>query len=127
MQKVVVRDIGVAAAVIAALIAVLPFIGGAVLWTRPLWMDENVTVFVVSQPTIREMIGIIGRGGDWNPPLLHLLLRPLSSMGFENPPVYLRTFSVICVGLALLFVFAALRRRFSATSSAAGVVAVAAH
>src|SRR2546423_1948857 len=83
-----------------------PLAGAGALWTRPLWMDELVTTFLVSQRSPAAMVALIGRGGDWNPPLLHLMLWPLVQIAGSATPTFLRSVSLVFVLLTLLLVYA---------------------
>ena len=121
------RELAVVFAAIAVTILVLPLIGAGALWTRPLWLDELVTTFLVSQRSPATMVALIARGGDWNPPLLHLILWPIARAAGGMPPALLRSVAVVFAALALLFTYAILRRRFTVSAAASGVLAVAGH
>jgi hypothetical protein len=116
----------VAGAMLAGVALLLAF--GRVLWTRPFWMDEVAMFFLTSESSPGSMIGLIARGADWNPPTLHLLVwSAMRLAGLDAvTPAFLRSFALVCVLLALFFVYLALRRRCGRAASAAGVVAVAA-
>lgn len=111
-------------------IALLPLVGGSVLWTRPLWLDELCCVsFVVADASSpAQIISTIARArGDYAPPLLHLMVWPIARLAGGPTPVLLHTISLVCVSFALLLVYAAMRRRFDRTPSAAATIAVASH
>ena len=103
-------------------------VAGRVLWTRPFWMDEVAMFFLTSESSPAQMIRLIARGADWNPPTLHLLVwGSMRLVGLHAvTPVFLRSFALVCVLLGLLFVYLALRRRCGRAASAAGMLAVAA-
>ncbi len=114
---------------LAVAIGMLPLAGGAVLWTHPLWLDELCcTVFpTIGAASPVQVVANIARGQDYAPPLLHLLVWGVGRLVGELTPTVLRSISVACVALALLFVYATLRRRFDRVPSAAAAVAVASH
>jgi hypothetical protein len=124
------REIMVTIIVIAAAVAILPFAGGAVLWTRPLWFDELCCVsYVVGDAgSPAEVVRRVAGSWDYAPPLLHLLIWPVAKLaGAGVTPELLRSVSLAAVLGALFFVYANLRRIFAAFPSAAGTLAVAGH
>ncbi len=110
-------------------VVLLAALGGAVLWTRPLWMDEVAMFFLTSEATPAGMLRLIGQGGDWNPPTLHLVVWSLMRLVGMHAvtPIFLRVFSLVCVAFALVLLYAVLRRRFDRAAGIAGVLVVAAH
>jgi hypothetical protein len=115
---------------LGAAIAILAVAGGEVLWTRPLWFDELCCVVYVvgdaSSPL--EVVARIARSHDYAPPLLHLIVWSAARLaGGDVTPVLLHSVSLACVSLALLLVYATLRRRFGWIPSLAGTLAVAGH
>jgi hypothetical protein len=102
-------------------------IGWSVLFTRPLWTDEISLTFLANERSLTRMLADLARGGDWAPPLLHLVLWTLTRLFGTLGPVALRAFALLCVVGALGFTYAILRRRLDPWSSAAGVLAVAGH
>ena len=110
-------------------IALLPVFGGGVLWTRPMWFDELCcTVFVVKDSASPfDVIANVYRPGDYAPPLLHLIVWFVSRLAGGLTPVVLRSISLVCVSLGLLFLYTTLRRRFGRAPSASGTIAVASH
>jgi hypothetical protein len=123
------RELLVFVVVSAVAIALLPLFGGGVLWTRPLWFDELCcTVFVVKDSSSPfDVIANVYRPGDYAPPLLHLIVWFVGRLTGGVTPVVLRSISLVCVSLGLLFLYATLRRRFGRAPSAAGTLAVASH
>jgi hypothetical protein len=124
------RELLVTLAVLAAGIALLAIAGGSVLWTRPLWFDELCCVsYVVSDASSPlEVVRRVAHSWDYAPPLLHLLVWPIARLaGGELTPVVLRSLSLIAVCAALVFVYAALRRRLARLPSVGGALAVAGH
>src|SRR5207253_5898908 len=111
-------------------IALLPLLGGGVLWTRPLWLDEICcTVYPVSNAAtpLDVVRNIVVQREDYAPPLLHLIVWSVGRVAGGFTPVVLRSISLTCVSLALLFVYLTLRRRFDRAPSAAGTIALASH
>ena len=54
------RELLLAALTLIAAIATLPLLGGTVLWTRPMWMDELCTAFVTDLGMCGPRDSIIG-------------------------------------------------------------------
>lgn len=123
------REILLFVATLIAALVVLVLLGGGVLWTRPFWMDEAATYFLTTEPSLAAMLRLVAAGGDWNPPALHLGIRAAMALTFVDAPtpVFMHSFSLVCVSGALLLTYAALRRRFSVAAGVAGVLALAAH
>jgi hypothetical protein len=124
------RELVLATTTVALVIAMLPLLGGSILWTRPLWFDELccVTYVVGDAPSPVEVVRRVARSWDYAPPLLHLLVWPLARAGGGDlTPVMLRSFSVVSVALGLLFVYATLRRRFPVLPGVGGIIAIAGH
>lgn len=122
------REILAATAVLALVIALLPHVGGDILWTRPLWFDELCCVaYVVGDAASpAEVVRRVAHSWDYAPPLLHLIVWPFAWVANGDvTPVLLRSLSVTAVAAALLLVYATLRRRFPVFPSAGGAVAVA--
>lgn len=121
------RELALLVAALAVVVGILPAVGGSVLWTRPLWMDEIAMYFLTSEPT-GEMIRLIGRGGDWNPPTLHLIVRgAIRLLGMHAvTPVVLRSIALVSVLLAVVFVYATLRRRVGIAAAVSGVLVLCA-
>jgi hypothetical protein len=123
------REMLFAAAALGVAIALLPLLGGGVLWTRPLWLDEICCTLypVLGASSPLEVIANIAFPKDYAPPLLHLIVWSVGWLTGGITPVVLRSISLVCVSAALLFVYATLRRRFNRAPSAAGALAVASH
>jgi hypothetical protein len=115
-------------AVAVAIGALFPA-GGVVLWTRPLWFDEICcTLFVVEGAASPiEVVARVARGLDYAPPGLHLMAWTAGRIAGGLWPVVLRSMSLLCVAIALLLLYAMLRRRFDRMPSVAGALAVATH
>jgi hypothetical protein len=115
---------------LALAVALLPLLGGSVLWTWPLWFDEICCVlYVVDDATspLQVLRNIIIKGEDWAPPLLHLIVWTVGRLTGGITPVVLRSIALACVALAMLLVYATLRRRFGRAPAIAGALAVATH
>jgi len=115
------------AGALAVVVALLALVGGSVLWTRPLWMDEVAMYFLTGEASPVRMLRLIGQGGDWNPPTLHLVVWSVMRLTGVDAlsPVFLRSFSLVCVSVAMVLLYAALRRTFGRASSVAGILVVA--
>jgi len=129
MAAVTSREVLSAAAVLGLAIAVLPLVGGSVLWTRPFWLDEICCTLypVLHASSAREVIANIAAPKDYAPPLLHLIVWSVGRLTGGVTPIVLRSISLLCVSAALLFVYTTLRRRFERAPSIAGALAVASH
>lgn len=100
---------------------------GAILFTRPYWVDEIHTVLEANRASPAAVIGDLAAGADFGPPLVPLAAWTLRHVLGSLPPVALRTAAFVCVLAALVLIFATLRRGFSRDASAAGVAAVGAN
>lgn len=122
------REIGLVALALAAITALTLFLAdGAVLFTRPLWLDEWLTVILARRPTPAHVIGDLAAGADGGSGLFHLAAWTLRAIAGELTPALMRTTSLTMVLVALCFTFATLRSRFSFAASLAGAVAVGAN
>lgn len=123
------REVSFVVLTLSLAVALLPLLGGRVLWTWPLWFDEICCVlYVVDDATSPlQVVQNIIRGEDYAPPLLHLMVWTVGRLTGGITPVVLRSIALVCVLLGLLLVYATLRRRFGRTPSVAGVLAVATH
>ena len=108
---------------------ILLLLDGAILWTRPLWLDEVCcTLFVVEDAkSPLDVIGRVARGEDYAPPLLHLLVWTAGRLANGVTPVLIRVFSFACVTGALAALYLLLRRRFDRLPALAAVLAVMSH
>jgi hypothetical protein len=102
-------------------------IGHAVLFTRPLWLDEYHTVLVAAVATPVQVVRDLTGGVDLAPPLLHFVAWTLRHGVGPLTPSVLHTASFICVAAALAFVYGTLRRTFDRASCIAGAMAVGSH
>lgn len=122
------RETLVVALGLAALFAlVLLLSDGAILFTRPLWVDEVWTVLVSDQSSPVDVFAALSQGADGGSGLVHLSIWALQRIVGLPSPVLLRTLSLICVFTALCITYAVLRRRFSNDASIAGMLAVGSH
>jgi hypothetical protein len=122
------RELIVCMLVLAISIAILPAVGGGVLWTHPFWLDELCCTLIPVDATspVGVVANIAGRK-DMAPPLLHLIVWTVKSVAGGMTPALLRSIATACVALALIFTYAALRRHFDRFSSACGALAIASH
>jgi len=122
------REIAFFALALAGLIALMLFLSdGAVLFTRPFWVDELLTVFVAQRRSPVGVIADLGHGADGGASLLHLTVWGLRMVMGSLTPTTLRALSLLCVFGALVLVYSVLRRRFGREASVAGVLAAGAH
>lgn len=127
-QRASSRELAIVVLALLALIgAVIWLSDGAILFTRPLWVDEWFTVLVASHPSPGDVIADLRLGADGGASLLHLLVWGLRAISGPVLPVALRAMSLLFTIGALLLVYVVLRRRFDVDSSVAGVLAVGSH
>ncbi|HEX7939737.1 MAG TPA: hypothetical protein VF483_12195, partial [Gemmatimonadaceae bacterium] len=110
-------------------VGVLPLVGGGVLWTRPLWLDEICCTLypVMGASSPVDVVRNVAHRGDFAPPGLHLMVWSVGKLAGGLTPVVLRSVSLVCVALALTLLYFTMRRRFERAPSAAAVIAVASH
>lgn len=109
---------------LAALFAVLLFLSdGDILLTRPLWVDEWLTVLPATRASPFDLIGDLAAGADGGATLLHLVVWGMRNVLGELSPTTLRVMSLVCVFTALCLLYVVLRRRFGANASIAGALA----
>ena len=122
------RDIAAFTAVLLGLTALVLFLSdGGVLFTRPFWVDEWLTVFVANRSSPSAVVGDLAAGADGGAPLLHLTFWTLRRLGVALDPWIVRALALSSVLLALVVVFTVLRRRFPFAAAVAGALAVGAH
>ena len=122
-----VRELGVVALALAALTALMLFLSdGAVLFSRPFWVDEVFTLQVSGQASPLGVLRDLSHGADGGPGLVHLGVWLLQRFGTPTP-VVARALSLVCVLGALVLTYAVLRRRFGSDASIAGALATGSH
>src|SRR6266850_623490 len=75
---------------LSSLIAKVP---AGYCFTRPFWLDEFHTLAIVKEKRADELLFKLARGGDLNPPGLHLTLWLISKVTSLSDEVLLRSFS----------------------------------
>lgn len=119
------RELVIFALVVAALLAtMLALTDGLVLFTRPLWVDEWLTVLPATRHSPVDVLADLRAGADGGAGLLHLTVWGLRGVVGSLPPALLRALALVCVFAALCLTFVILRRRFTVDASAAGALAV---
>lgn len=119
------REISFVALGLAALTAVVLLLAdGAILFTRPLWVDEWLTVFVAKRASPVQVISDLAHGADGGATLFHLTAWGLRTIAGSLSPTLLHAMSLLSVLSALCVVYVVLRRRFNPDASIAGVLAV---
>ncbi len=122
------REILYVAIGLAALVSGLIWVtNGAILLTRPFWVDEWFTVLVASHASPIDVIADLRHGADGGASLWHLCVWGLHAVTGSVSPISLRTLSLLFVFGALVVVYVVLRRRFTMDASIAGVVAIGSH
>ena len=97
-------------------VTVLLFAVLAAHW-RPLWYDELFTLYVASEPTLRDVLRALMNGADTNPPVDYLL-RHASLAVFGESNVAFRWPSAAAFLAGQLAIFAYVRRRAPFLSAA---------
>ena len=100
---------------------------GAVLFTRPLWLDEVHTILVAQSDTPAEMIGHIGAGAEHNPPAMHFLLWLIGTVTSGLSPAILRGFAFVTVWATAGLIYVLLRRHFQRLPAFAGALLIVSH
>ena len=122
------REIGLVAIALVAFTALTLFLtDGVVLFTRPLWLDEWLTVLIARRPTPAHIIGDLAAGADGGSGLFHLGVWTLRAVAGDLTPQLLRAASLVMVLAGLGLTFATLRSRFSFAAALAGALAVGAN
>lgn len=121
-------ELGLVAAGLAALTALVLFLtDGAILFTRPFWVDEWLTVLVTSRANPLGMLPDLAKGADGGTGLFHLVVWVVRRLGGGAHPILLRAMSLACVLGALLLTYALLRRRVGRDAAIVGILAVGSH
>jgi hypothetical protein len=81
-------------------------------FTKPFWLDEFHTLALVKERRADQMVSKLSRGGDFNPPALHLALWPISRLGVPSDEWLLRSFSCVAGLGGLVATYYLLRLRF---------------
>ena len=87
-----------------------------------LWADELITYYIARQPGWGGIWRALAAGADPNPPLIHILVQA-STCFFGSGAAAVRLPSILCVLLAIVSMWAILRRWVSPLYAAAGVLA----
>ncbi len=96
------------------------------VWTshrKAMWFDEIVTFRLVTDPSLRHMLGAITAGADSAPPLYHLLARAWVAVAGPRP-IALRLFSSVGLSTALVVLWFTLRQAYARLATALGVLTV---
>jgi hypothetical protein len=122
------RELALFSLGLAALTAFILWLSdGVVLFTRPLWVDEWLTMYVAQRSSPVAVIGDLVNGADAGASLFHLAVWSIRGVVGSLSPTFLRAMSLLCAFGALVLVYAVLRRHFSSHASVAGVLAVGSH
>jgi hypothetical protein len=119
------RETALAAALLFAVLAIPGFLfRSAVLWNRPLWLDEVHTLWVAGQRDLGSVFRALLRGADFNPPLLFVWQWTVGQVAGVSAAT-LRLTALASVWIALVLVFRFLRRTFGLVPSLAGALVLA--
>jgi hypothetical protein len=100
---------------------------GAILLTRPFWVDEWFTVLVAGRQSLTQLFGDLASGADGGTGLFHSTLWGLHRLGMPLAPIALRVLSLLAVLGALLMLYALLRRTVGTNAAVGAVLAAGAH
>ena|GEM_PF-3965640 len=92
-------------------------LAGPGLLERAFWLDEVLTYWIASDPSLDHSMKALAGGVDTNPPALHLTLRVVGEAFGHTPAVY-RLAMMISFGAALAGVFWFARRHVDRLSAA---------
>ncbi len=102
---------------ILIILTLLVLVGGFLrfhnLFTQSIWLDESLQLYIVGQPTLKDMMGAMRE--DHSPPLSHFLL--YFWMKFFNTPEHSRVVSAI-VGTLSIAAFFFLAQKFLSSAGA---------
>lgn len=85
-------------------------LAGSGLLERAFWLDEVLTFWIASDPSLNHSLRALAGGVDTNPPALHLTLRWLGGLFGHTPTVY-RLVMMVSFGATLAGVYWFARRR----------------
>src|SRR5688572_29061049 len=120
-------ELALVAVALAALTGLVLFLtDGAILLTRPFWVDEWFTFLVTSRSNAFAMLPDLASGADGGTGVFHGAIWLVRRIAGSDPAV-LRAFSLACVLSALLLVYALLRRHVGRDAAVVAVLAVGAH
>ena len=114
----------VVAVLVAFVIMEVRAIGGGVVLTRPLWLDEIHTLLLAGHGDLGGSIRSLAAGSDFNPPTLFLLYRLVGALCGGLSEVSMRLVALASVVSALAFVYWLLREDFGLVPSVLGTLAV---
>jgi hypothetical protein len=97
------------------------------LFQRNFWLDEIYTYILAGDPDVVHSLRALAGGVETHPPTYYLLLRAFAVLGGGPGEVVYRVAALLAVFLALLGVYALLRRRFSILVAATVVLALWCH
>ena len=109
------------------MLAGVALVHGKILFTWPFWLDEYHTLFVAERGSLARSMSDLAAGADFNPPLLYVIDRLISSVTGGLTPVSMRIESFVTIWLALVVVFVTLRRILSPSAAFIGAFAVWSH
>lgn len=110
-------------AIVALAAGLIWRVDGSTIFTRPLWLDEWMTVLASSHGSPFQVLGDLRSGADGGASLLHLTVWAVYRITGSASPVMLRSVSLLFVLAALWVTYLVLRRRFGVGASLAGVIA----
>jgi hypothetical protein len=111
-----------AAATLAFLITFYLVIACAQAATKLLWTDELITLAIARQGSFQGIWRALAAGADPNPPLTHWLVLE-STRAFGQSALAIRLPAILCVLLAIVCLWAILRRWVEPAYAAVGILA----
>ncbi len=84
-----------------------------ILLGRYLWLDELWTKLIESEPSVRQSLIALKHSGDPTPPTYHLLARASWGVLGGSGETAFRTLALVSMWIALVLIYAILRRTFT--------------
>jgi len=108
---------------LAMLIAEVLMSHPRILFGRYLWIDELWTKLIAAEPSVWQSLSALKHSGDPTPPVYHLLARASWGLIGGNGETALRGLSFVSMWLALVLLYALLRRTFTVLPALIAVLA----
>jgi hypothetical protein len=122
------RELWVAAlAAAGVLVAQIAAAGAVGMIPRHLWLDEVLTYLLASDPSVRHSMAALAGGAETNPPPYFLLLRAFAIPLGGMDETVMRLFALCSIWLAMVGLYATLRRAYGVLPAAAGMIFLASH
>jgi len=94
-----------------------------ILFGRYLWIDELWTKLIASEPSVWQSLVALKHSGDPTPPVYHLLARASWGLVGGSGETAFRTLAFVSMWVALVLIYALLRRTFAVLPALVAVLA----